>query len=226
MQSLLTPQSLAATAAAFSLSISASAELILIDATTNNGSFELAGGVLNTTKIQEWDGTPDIDHWTNWDATFGGDSSANNDSGVEDVDGPNGASDGEMLAFMQPGNDVFNLTTYVAQVGDVFTFSWDKVDRKNAQHTVSLIFDDGGTITSVAASAVTTDALNDAPFTYMGSYTVQAGDAIVGKAVGLGVENDLAQFPAIDNFQLTVVPEPGSLVLLGLGAVAVFRRRR
>lgn len=76
---------------------------ILIDPIVNNGSFEFAGGVLNTAKVQVWDGSPDVDNWAVWTEV----STADTDSGVENT---GNASDGVMVAFMQGGNATYNMT--------------------------------------------------------------------------------------------------------------------
>ena len=166
--------------------------IVLIDPDTNNGSFEMAGGVINVEKIQEWDGAVDIDFWTEWTGVSG----AMGDSGIEMT---GNASDGDMVSFLQPNNAVYNLTSHVAQEGDNFFFSWDHVLR-NSLHTVGLVWDDGGTITSIAASEISSDT---AGTSNSNSFTVQAGDPWIGSTIGLGLVNNNSNYPEVDNFILT-----------------------
>jgi PEP-CTERM motif len=179
--------------AALALASPSFAQTVLIGPNTNNGSFEYAGGVLNTAKIQMWDTTPDVDNWTEWP----GISTAGTDSGVENT---GFASDGTMVAFLQGGNAVYNLTDYVAAEGDSFVFSWDHVRREDRNHTVGLVYDDGGTITSIVDSEMDSTGILE---TINGAYVIPAGSPAIGKSIGLGVVSPGA-YPEVDNFNLTV----------------------
>ncbi|MAT72718.1 MAG: hypothetical protein CMJ58_24830 [Planctomycetaceae bacterium] len=188
----------------------------LIDPVTNNGSFEFAGGALNTTKIQVWDtGALDVDHWVEW----AGVSTAGNDSGVENT---GNASDGTMIAFLQGGNAVHNMTSWLAAEGDVFAFSWDHVLREDRNHTVSLVYDDGGTITTIAGSEVDSTGVLEK---ISGVYQIPAGSPAIGKAIGLGVVSP-GSYPEVDNFVLQVVPEPSTVAMAGLALVGLAAARR
>lgn len=179
--------------AAMSMAGVATAQVTLIDPDTNNGSFEYAGGVLNTAKVQVWDGDPDVDNWTVW----AGVSTAEDDSGVQNT---GNASDGTMIAFMQGGNAMYNMTDYVIQAGDSFVFSWDHVLRADREHTVGLVWNDGGTITSIAESEEPYSGVIE---TITGSYVIPGGHPSIGSTVGLGVVSP-GSYPEIDNFILTV----------------------
>ncbi|MAT72719.1 MAG: hypothetical protein CMJ58_24835 [Planctomycetaceae bacterium] len=166
----------------------------LIDPLTNNGSFEFAGGAINTTKIQVWDtGALDVDNWVEW----AGVSTAGDDSGVENT---GNASDGTMVAFLQPGNAVHNMTSYVAAEGDEFYFSWDHVLRGDRDHTVSLVYDNGGTITSLVPSEKASTGVIE---TISNTYVIPSGSPAIGKTIGLGIVSP-GSYPEIDNFILTV----------------------
>ncbi|TWT78331.1 hypothetical protein Pla123a_11220 [Posidoniimonas polymericola] len=206
---------LAAVSALLVSAASLNAQTVLIGPNTNNGSFEYAGGVLNTDKIQVWDGAPDVDNWSVW----AGVSTADNDSGVENT---GNASDGTMVAFMQSGNAMHNLTSWIAAEGDRFNFSWDHVLREDRDHTVGLVYDDGGTITSIVDSEIGSTGVIE---TISSSYVIPAGSPAIGKAIGLGVVSP-GGYPEIDNFRLTEgVPEPCS-ALLGLAAIGLLSARR
>lgn len=171
---------------------------VLIDATTNNGSFEYAGGVLNTAKLNQWDGTPDVDNWTLWGASVGGPSTTSGNSGVEST---GNQTDGTMVAFLQANNAIYNLTSHVAAEGDLLTFSWDHVLR-NSSHTVSLVYQDAsGDIVSIVASEVTSTTVG----TGLGmAYTIPTGSPAIGRPIGIGVRNNNSNWPEVDNFVLTL----------------------
>lgn len=195
------------------------AQTVLIDPTTNNGSFEFADGAMNTDKIQMWDTTPDIDNWAEWTEV----STAGNDSGVEDT---GNASDGTMAAFLQGGNAAHNMTSWIAAEGDSYEFSWDHVLREDRNHTVGLVYDDGGTITSIGDSEVDSTGVIE---TISGSYVIPAGSPAIGNAIGLGIVSP-GDYPEVDNFVLTAsrIPEPSAALLLGIaiGLVTAGRSRR
>ncbi|MCF7673783.1 MAG: hypothetical protein K9M97_00445, partial [Akkermansiaceae bacterium] len=142
------------------------------------------------------------DNWAVWNAAVGGPSTADNDSGT--YEGAL-ATAGTRLAFLQGNNAAYNMTTHVVAAGDVFTFTWDHLNR-NSSHTVSLVYDDGGMITTIAASAVTSTAVGNGKGA---TYTVLAGDPAIGKTIGLGIANNNSNYPEVDNFVLSVVPGTG-----------------
>ena len=183
------------------VSSAATAQTILIDPTTNNGSFEYADGVLSTAKIG-FDVTPDVDNWTQWTEV----SPAAKNSGVENLS--THATDGGMIAYLEYGDAIYNLTSYVASEGDFFGFSWDHVQRESRAHRVGLVYDDGGTITSIVDSELfSTDPSPGIPTTYTNYYTIPAGSPAIGHAVGLGIfasDSEGGGYPEVDNFILTV----------------------
>lgn len=199
----------------------AGAATTLINADTNNGSFEYVNGVNNpafATKITTWDGhlAGEIDNWTLW-------AGASNDSGTERM--TTGPSHGLRLAFLQPGNSVHNLTNHLAAAGDSFTFSWDHV-RNNFAHTVSLVYFNGTNVVIVPDTSV---ASGTTPGNGKGgTFVLPADSPAIGFAIGLGVVNDSNNWANVDNFTLTVtpVPEPSALLLGSLGGLLVFSRRR
>lgn len=176
---------------------------VLIDPDNNNGSFEFAGGELNTTKIQVWDGTPDVDNWTEWTEN----STAGDDSGIENT---GNASDGAMVAFLQGGNAVYNMTSWEASEGDFFFYSWDHVLRADRNHTVGLVYDNNGTITSLVDSEINSTGVLES---IDSTYTIPAGSPAIGNTIGLGVVSP-GDYPEVDNFILTVnedAPVPGDV---------------
>jgi len=207
-----------AMAAVIGMAGAASAAITLIDSTTNNGSFELLGGVDNDGGSNHWDtgAGGDVDNWTNWIGV----ATATDNSGVFN-------SSGNSIGFMQPGNAAVNMTTYAAQEGDEFTFSFDNM--RTYSITVQLVYDDAGTITALAGTDVTSTAIETA---VGGPFTIGAGSPATGNAIGLGmVNNHESQWGNYDNFVLTVepagapIPEPAGLGLVGLALLAVRKRR-
>lgn len=167
----------------------ARADVALIDSYTRNGSFES-----EQTKQTSWD---TITAWTNWNSSFGGSSTSNNDSGCE----PASTSWGNMIGFMQPNNAAFNLTEYVIQADDVFDIEFEMLNSSAV--TVSLVYQaDDGKIMAISGVTTTTD---NTPGTIR-KYRIKVPYyySSVGKRVGIGIVNKGTGFPNFDNFKLTL----------------------
>ncbi|MCX6878664.1 MAG: hypothetical protein NTW21_33360 [Verrucomicrobia bacterium] len=192
---------------AASTPVSITGATVLIDTLHNNGSFEFLAGVAGSpVKVYHWDTDPggDVDNWSVWNAAVGGPSTAEDNSGTL-VSGV--ATAGTRTGYLQGNNAAYNMTAHPVAVGDVFTFTWDHTLR-DSSHTVSLVYDNGGVITSITASAVTSTTVGNGKG---GSYTVLAGDPAIGKTIGLGILNNNSNFPEVDNFVLSVVAgSPGN----------------
>ena len=158
-----------------------------------NGSFELQGGVASTVKQPQWDNpAADVDNWKLWAET----SSAAYDSGVEP-----GGSHGSMRAFLQGGNAIHNMTTEVGVAGAVYACSWKHLGNEGTI-SVTLVYDDGGVIKSLASSsAVTTGPGQTGDMVFR----IPAGSAAIGKTIGIGIHNVTAGYPQIDEVVLSVV---------------------
>ena len=183
-------------AAVLMMASTASAQ-ILIDSVTNNGSFELVGGEAVATKATTWDGqdgSPDVDFWTEWSEV----STANGDSGTE-VGGT--ASNGSRVAFLQPNNAVYNLTSHVASAGDEFFLSWDHTLR-NSSYTVTFVYDDGGTITQFSDIAASFESAAEGLGRSI-EYTLPGDSPAIGSAIGVGIINNNSNYPELDNFFLS-----------------------
>lgn len=189
---------------------------LIIGPGVRNGSFEA-----DTGKQTSWDTVTD---WTNWDVLTGGPSTANNDSGT---DNGGAATEGARVAFLQPNNAAFNMTTSVLGVGDVLTYQWDWTLPGRGDAEVSLAYLDGANVINFGPTSINPDTTS-LHADLGGTYTVQAGDAWIGKQVGLTIVQGAGQYPEVDNFRLDLVsvPEPSSTALLGLGGLALIMRRR
>jgi len=164
----------------------------LINNTLRNGSFETAGGVVNTTKITQWDAPApnNIDNWTEWTGVSG----AGANSGVEP-----GGSHGAMRGYFESGNGAYNMTQYIAAAGNVFACSWKHIDRAGML-SVRLVYDNGGVITPIQASLSTTTGAGGIGHLV---YRIPAGSPAIGKTIGIGVTS-VGGFLQIDEFLLNI----------------------
>lgn len=180
------------------------AATLLIGGALLNGNFESS----STGTVMFISGN--IANWANWAEL----DTANNNTGVY-------TNQGDRTAFIQSGGAIRNMTTYVATVGDIFTYSFDNELAGRSSATMQLVYDDGGVITAIPGSQISGSPVN----TISGSFTVQAGDAWVGKTIGVGISTP-GNFPELDNVTLSVVPEPAAAMLGMLGVTCLLRRRR
>ncbi|MES2922175.1 MAG: hypothetical protein V4819_11550 [Verrucomicrobiota bacterium] len=175
----------------------AGAQTFLIDSTHNNGSFELLGpvpGAVSAAKATDWDVDTDGDvtYWTQFPGV-----TVRGDSGTE----TGATTQGTKRAFLQNGNATYNMTTRVIQAGDTYTFVWDVLNAP--AHSVTLVYDNGGTITPLGTAVASAAAGNDKT----GTFTVAPGDFWVGKTVGIKITST-GNYPQVDNFRLSYVNTP------------------
>jgi PEP-CTERM motif len=207
-------------AVAVTLCSSALAATILINPTTLNGSFEDAP----TTKTPNWS---NVNAWENWGASVGGPSTASNDSGT---DTSAAATNGTHVAFLQPNNAAYNLTSYVAQVGDVFNYTWDWALVGRGLATAQLAYQDGsGNIVAIAGTDTSFQSNTMQGLGLGTAYTALSGDPAIGRPIAITVRT-VGNYPEVDNFVLSVtsVPEPGTLAMFCIafgGALTAGRRR-
>jgi len=128
-------------------------------------------------------------------------------------------------------------TGYTMSAGDKFSISYvwkDAADWDDAteQIQVSLFVTDTGDISGVKTIlAADLSGLSTQDFTYEAVdhdfiYTAGAGDA--GKTLWVGIRSNLVSesYARLDNFELSVVPEPATMLLLGLGSLLGLRRKK
>ena len=171
---------------------------VLIDATRRNGSFEKAGRVLATAAVHHWDTHPagDVDQWTLWDAAAGGPASASNDSGITPSAN---ASDGSCLAFLQPGNAVYNLTGRAIAEGDTYMVSW-KWRRAGRGHLKGqFAYQDGSAILPIEDTETGGAELR----TFWRTWTVPAGHPAIGKPIAVTLQTN-GNYPEVDEVVLAV----------------------
>lgn len=227
----------------FTMALGATASAAtLIDVSTQNGGFNSITGKSNfSTPTNSSNSIP------YWGATLVNTSgtavAAPNNSGAEI--GGNVVQEGTAGAFFQGGgaSTAFNLaTSYTIQAGDQFTLTWWAYKTgANGQQSATLFSQSPATVAAswaynptatLATAAGATNPLYaltgtaQANYTqYTLTYTATAAD--VGNYIGVTIGNSGTDFIAVDNFNLSVVPEPSSLAAIaGLGGLLFIRRNR
>jgi hypothetical protein len=165
----------------------------------------------------------EIDGWSNYPASLA-------DSGVQ---GP-GAWWGVYetnSAFMKIGDGTYNLSSYTIQAGDEFKVgfwakTWDNVTT--ASLTATLFYGTDPAANAIGSFAATlTYGRTAASYVYYESSPIAATAGSVGQQLGIRMVNTgTGGFANFDEVTVDVVPEPATLVLLGLGAAAMLKKRK
>lgn len=150
---------------------------------------------------------------------------------------PNNESLGAKFGYMsaQTTETVGQKTSAVFEVGMTYTFaSWANPADALGEIIYQIGYDDGtGAFVLLQSQPYNIDTTQSpAPWVSLAgvTYTTAAGGPEVGKTVWVRLGDGVAGDPGrsdvwFDNLSLTVVPEPTSLVLLGVAAVGLLRRR-
>ena len=187
-----------------------------------NYSFELPGTVKQSCWDGEktYDGCEDVPNWTD------GDSDAM-DSGVEEtlLSGWIGVT-GDWRAYLQPADGpIWNLTTYEIATGDVFNLKVDAgATGSSGRGIIMELYYDDGTQQHTLGTTAYTFPVNKT----LSEYTladVAATEASEGHPIGIRFAAS-GYYIALDNVRLDVIPEPATMALLGLGSLALLKRRR
>lgn len=163
--------------------------------------------------------------WTNYPAGL------LNDSGVE---GPGAwwlseayTSAYGNAGFMSSNDAAYNMSTYTIQSGDVFTISymagvwgWGGT----GQWTATLFYNDPANVIGTYVQDITA-WMADGVW-HSDSTGIAATPASVGGTLGILMRSTGTGVSQFDEITINVVPEPATLSLLGLGVLALLRKRK
>ena len=139
----------------------------------------------------------------------------------------------ENAAFMKSGDAAYNMSSYVIQADDVFTISyiagvwgWEGSGDGRGEWTASLFYDDPANVIGTYVQDYYWLGVGDV-VRFTDAVGITATPESVGGTLGILMQNTtgdkIAQF---DELTVSVVPEPATLSLLGLGALALLRKRK
>ena len=175
----------------------------LINPTTLNGSFETYSGA--NTFVS---GT--VTNWVDWagvSTATGGGTTANENGHTP--------SQGAREAFLPYNEAIYNLTAKTVQAGDVYNYTWDYLvgyGGGGVNVNVELGYWNGTAFVGITNSQ--TQGIGTAQQLGLGtSWTVTNGDPSIGHQIGLGIINPNANYPAVDNFVLTLVRAVNTLTI-------------
>lgn len=174
----------------------------------------------------------DIIGWTNY---RNGAAGPLNDAGVEAA-GPEGTpgkgwwcGEGPNLnaAFMSSGDAAYTMSTYTIQSGDVFNISyiggeWSWTGDKG-EWTATLFYDDPANVIGSYIQGMSS-WFPDGVW-YSSTTGIAATPESVGGTLGILFTNTGTRIVQFDEATVTVVPEPATMVLLGLGALVLRRKK-
>jgi hypothetical protein len=187
-----------------------------------------SGGVTTPGPFKGFDApdAPEIEGWTNY---RNGAAGPLNDAGVEAAgvgwwvgDGPH-----QNAGFMSSGDAAYTMSTYTIQSGDVFNISyiggeWSWTGDKG-EWTATLFYDDPANVIGSYIQGMSS-WFPDGVW-YSSTTGIAATPESVGGTLGILFTNTGTRIVQFDEATVTVVPEPATMVLLGLGALVLRRKK-
>jgi hypothetical protein len=136
-------------------------------------------------------------------------------------------------AFMKSGDAAYNMSSYVIQADDVFTISylggvwgWEGSGDGRGEWTATLFYDDPANVIGTYVQDYFWRSVGDVVWS-TDAVGITATPESVGGTLGILMQNTTGdKIAQIDEITVSVVPEPATLSLLGLGALALLRKRK
>lgn len=130
--------------------------------------------------------------------------------------------------FMSGGDAAYNMSTYTIQAGDVFNIKYIAGDwgwtGTGGQWTATLFYDNPANV--IGSYVQNISSWMPTATWYSDLAGIAATPASVGGTLGILMTSTGTSIVQLDELTVNVVPEPATLALLGLGALAIVRKRK